>query len=194
MFHGYDTRVVRGAGRTAEPSWSRLDELTTVTLANPNQFSDLSREDPDSPTCFQSVLSGGQLFRYVESDREASNTLVERHFADHFRKEAATAVVNGTVGLRLALRALGAGPGDRVLVSAYSVIACAMAIASARAVPVPMDEDVMSQASTYPSPEEAVALAPRILSVPTSKRVTESDIARVAKAVGDHRHHLVAEK
>ena len=43
------------------------------------------------------------------------------------------------MGLRLALRALGVGPGDRVLVSAYSFIACAMAIASVGAVPIPVD-------------------------------------------------------
>lgn len=112
-----------------------------MTLANPHQFFDLSRETPGSLTCFDSVLRDGQLFRYVETDRESANTLVERYFAGYFRKEAATAVANGTVGLGLALRALGVGPGDRVLVSAYSFIACAMAIASVGAVPVPMDLD-----------------------------------------------------
>lgn len=49
------------------------------------------------------------------------------------------AVSNGTVGLRLALAALGVEPGDAVLVSAYSFIACAMAVSSLGAVPVPLD-------------------------------------------------------
>ncbi|MGY5309158.1 DegT/DnrJ/EryC1/StrS family aminotransferase [Nocardia gipuzkoensis] len=110
-----------------------------VTLINPNQFFDLSREALDSLTSFQSVLRDGQLFRYVEGSREPASIGVERYFADYFGKEAATAVANGTVGLKLALRALGVGPGDRVLVSAYSFIACAMAITSVGAVPVPMD-------------------------------------------------------
>ncbi|ROO86722.1 dTDP-4-amino-4,6-dideoxygalactose transaminase [Actinocorallia herbida] len=110
-----------------------------MTFVNPHQFFDLSREEPDSLTCLRSVLRDGQLFRYVETERESLNSLVEARFAEHFGKEAATAVANGTVGLRLALRALGVGPGDRVLVSAYSFIACAMAIASVGAVPIPMD-------------------------------------------------------
>lgn len=110
-----------------------------MTFVNPHQFFDLSREEPNSLTCLRSVLHDGQLFRYVETDRQSANVLLEIHFADHFGKESATAVANGTVGLRLALRALRVGPGDRVLVSAYSFIACAMAIASVGAVPIPVD-------------------------------------------------------
>ncbi|MEV0265453.1 aminotransferase class I/II-fold pyridoxal phosphate-dependent enzyme [Streptomyces sp. NPDC050617] len=110
-------------------------------MVNPHQFFDLPSESPDTLPYFHSVLGDGQLFRYVESDRESANTALERHFADYFGKEAAVAVANGTVGLRLALQAAGVGPGDRVLVSAYSFIACAMAVASVGAVPVPMDMD-----------------------------------------------------
>jgi perosamine synthetase len=119
-----------------------------VPLVNEHQFFDISREDPDSLTCLRSVLSDGQLFRYVETGRESASSLIEAHFADHFGKEAATAVTNGTVGLRLALRALGVGPGDRVLVSAYSFIACAMAVASIGAVPIPVDLRAPLRAST----------------------------------------------
>ncbi|WEH36593.1 DegT/DnrJ/EryC1/StrS family aminotransferase [Streptomyces sp. AM 4-1-1] len=119
-----------------------------MTTINPHQFFDLSREDPDSLTHFRSVLNDGQLFRYVEGDRESANTLIERYLATYLYKEAAVAVANGTVGLRLALRAVGVGPGDRVLVSAYSFIACAMAIAAVGAVPVPLDMDTALTADT----------------------------------------------
>ncbi|MCS0636936.1 DegT/DnrJ/EryC1/StrS family aminotransferase [Streptomyces sp. LP05-1] len=112
---------------------------TAGGMINPHQLFDLSREDADSLTHLRAVLGDGQLFRYVEGDRESANTLIERHFAGYFRKEAAAAVANGTVGLRLALRALGIGPGDRVLVNAYAFIACAMAITAVGATPVPMD-------------------------------------------------------
>ncbi len=110
-----------------------------MTVVNPHQFFDLSREGLDSLASLQSVLRDGQLFRYTESARESTNRLVEARFAHHFGKEAAATVANATVGLRLALRALGVGTGDRVLVNAYSFIACAMAIAAIGAVPVPMD-------------------------------------------------------
>jgi perosamine synthetase len=110
-----------------------------VAVVNPHQFFDLSKEDLGSLATLRSVLLDGQLFRYVETARESANSLVEARFAGYFGKEAAATVSNATVGLRLALRALGVGAGDRVLVSAYSFIACAMAIAAAGAVPVPMD-------------------------------------------------------
>ncbi|MEU3716864.1 DegT/DnrJ/EryC1/StrS family aminotransferase [Streptomyces californicus] len=112
---------------------------TRAGVINPHQLFDLSQEDTDSFSHLKSVLADGQLFRYVESDRESANTLVERHFAEHFRKERAVAVANGTVGLRLALRALGIGPGHRVAVNAYAFIACAMAISATGAEPVPVD-------------------------------------------------------
>ncbi|MEE6269068.1 MULTISPECIES: DegT/DnrJ/EryC1/StrS family aminotransferase [Streptomyces] len=130
-----------------------------MTVINPHQFFDLSREDQQSLTHFRATLADGQLFRYVEGDRESANTLIERHFAGYFRKEAATAVANGTVGLRLALRALGIGPGDRVLVSAYSFIACAMAVSAVGAVPVPMDMDTALTPDTaaLETPDEPVA-------------------------------------
>ncbi|MFD7104127.1 DegT/DnrJ/EryC1/StrS family aminotransferase [Streptomyces celluloflavus] len=130
-----------------------------MTVLNPHQFFDLSREDPQSLTHFRTTLADGQLFRYVEGDRESANTLIERHFAGYFRKEAATAVANGTVGLRLALSALGIGPGDRVLVSAYSFIACAMAVSAVGAVPVPLDMDTALTPDTaaLESPDGPVA-------------------------------------
>ncbi|GAA2640378.1 DegT/DnrJ/EryC1/StrS family aminotransferase [Streptomyces axinellae] len=120
--------------------------MTTTTAAthrprivNPHQLFDLSQEDTSSLTHLRTVLGDGQLFRYVESDRESANTLVERYFAEHFGKERAVAVANGTVGLRLTLRALGIGPGHRVAVNAYAFIACAMAILAVGAEPVPLD-------------------------------------------------------
>ncbi|MQS05752.1 DegT/DnrJ/EryC1/StrS family aminotransferase [Streptomyces alkaliphilus] len=130
-----------------------------MTTINPHQFFDLSREDPDSLRHFRAVLNDGQLFRYVEGERESANALIERHFADRLGKEAAVAVANGTVGLRLALRAVGVGPGDRVLVSAYSFIACAMAIAAVGAVPVPLDMDGALTVDTRPlrSPDHPVS-------------------------------------
>ena len=53
-----------------------------MTLVNPHQFFDLSREEPDWLTCLRSVLRDGQLFRYVETERESANSLIEAHFAD----------------------------------------------------------------------------------------------------------------
>ncbi|MEW1549959.1 DegT/DnrJ/EryC1/StrS family aminotransferase [Streptomyces tsukubensis] len=130
-----------------------------MTVINPHQFFDLSQEDPQSLSHFRATLADGQLFRYVEGDRESAGTLAERHLAGYLGKEAAAAVANGTVGLRLALRALGVGPGDRVLVSAYSFIACAMAVCAVGAVPVPLDlgSALTPDTTALESPEEPFA-------------------------------------
>jgi perosamine synthetase len=87
------------------------------------------------------VLSSGELFRYTNSGAPSMNDLLEEQFAAYFGKKSAVAVVNGTAAIRLALVATGVRPGDQVLVSAYSFIACAMAILSVGAIPVPMDTD-----------------------------------------------------
>ncbi len=53
--------------------------------------------------------------------------------------KAAVAVANGTVALELALRALGVGPGDEVIVPAFSFMATANAVESRGAKPVFVD-------------------------------------------------------
>jgi dTDP-4-amino-4,6-dideoxygalactose transaminase len=121
-----------------------------MTFVNQAPLFDLSAEDPGTLTHFAEVLRDGRLFRYVDTGRESANTLLERHLAGYFRKDRAVAVVNGTAGLRLALRAVGVGPGDRVLVSAYSFIACAMAVASIGAIPVPLDMATALTVDTEP--------------------------------------------
>ena len=63
-----------------------------------------------------------------------------RTFEDRFRQymgsRHALAVVNATQGLAIALSALRVGPGDEVIVPAYTFIASAAAVVAARAVPV----------------------------------------------------------
>jgi perosamine synthetase len=51
------------------------------------------------------------------------------------------AVCNGTVALQLAVAALRLGPGDEVIMPAFTIISCAMAVVYAGAVPVLVDAD-----------------------------------------------------
>lgn len=63
-----------------------------------------------------------------------------RTFEDRFRQymgaDHALAVVNATQGLVISLKALGIGPGDEVIVPAYTFIATAAAVVAANAIPV----------------------------------------------------------
>jgi 8-amino-3,8-dideoxy-alpha-D-manno-octulosonate transaminase len=68
-----------------------------------------------------------------------------RTFEDKFRERMgakhALAVTNCTQGLVIALGVLGVGPGDEVIVPAYTFIASAAAIVAARAIPVLAEVD-----------------------------------------------------
>jgi dTDP-4-amino-4,6-dideoxygalactose transaminase len=65
----------------------------------------------------------------------------EREFAAFVRAPHAVACVNGTAALHLAMRLLGAGPGDEVFVSTLTFAASVNAILYERATPVLVDSE-----------------------------------------------------
>lgn len=65
----------------------------------------------------------------------------EREFAAWCEAEDAVGVSSGTAALELALRGLGVGQGDEVIVPANSFIATAEAVSAAGATPVLVDVD-----------------------------------------------------
>lgn len=69
----------------------------------------------------------------------------EEEFAEYCGTRFAIAVSNGTVALELALRALGVGSGDEVIVTTRTFIASASCIVAAGARPVIVDVDRDSQ-------------------------------------------------
>ncbi|WP_419813917.1 DegT/DnrJ/EryC1/StrS family aminotransferase [Glacieibacterium sp.] len=71
----------------------------------------------------------------------------------------AIAVANGTVSLEIALRALGIGPGDEVVVTPRSFVASASCVVSVGATPVFADVDPVSQNLTAAS--VAAVIGPR---------------------------------
>lgn len=83
----------------------------------------------------------------------------EQAFAERCRAPHAIAVANGTLALELALRALGIGEGDEVVVPARSFMASASCAAAVGAMPVFADVDPDSQ--TVNAHTIAQALTPR---------------------------------
>jgi dTDP-3-amino-3,4,6-trideoxy-alpha-D-glucose transaminase len=65
----------------------------------------------------------------------------ETAFADFCGTAHAAGVSSGTAALEIALRALGIGPGDEVIVPTYSFIATAEAVSTVGATPVIVDVD-----------------------------------------------------
>jgi dTDP-4-amino-4,6-dideoxygalactose transaminase len=69
----------------------------------------------------------------------------EREFAEFAESKCAIALANGTVALDLALKALGIGEGDEVVVTPRTFLASASSIVTVGAVPVFADVDADSQ-------------------------------------------------
>jgi len=90
------------------------------------------------------VLDRRSPFRYYGNDPAFKATELEKAFAETMGVRHALAVSSGTAALIVAMRALGVGPGDEVILPAATFVGCAGAIASCYAVPVfaDIDEDV----------------------------------------------------
>jgi dTDP-3-amino-3,4,6-trideoxy-alpha-D-glucose transaminase len=102
-------------------------------------FTRLDNGDPQLLAELQEVVA--------RVSRDAAFTLgaevegFEREFASWCESEHAVGVSSGTAALELALRGLGVGPGDEVIVPTNSFIATAEAVSAAGATPVLVDVD-----------------------------------------------------
>ena len=68
-------------------------------------------------------------------------TRLEEGMADRMDRKFGIAVSNGTAALEAAVAALDLGPGDEVILPAFTIISCASAIVRAGATPVLVDCD-----------------------------------------------------
>lgn len=71
-------------------------------------------------------------------------TQLEEQFAARNQRRFGIAVCNGSVALDAAVLALGIGPGDEVIMPAFTIISCAAAVVRAGAVPVLVDSDPLT--------------------------------------------------
>jgi len=85
------------------------------------------------------VLESGVLFRYEFAEQRRGRYFVrefEEAFAAYTGARHAQAVTSGTAALKVALAALGVGPGDEVITQGFTFVATWEAIFDAGAVPV----------------------------------------------------------
>jgi 8-amino-3,8-dideoxy-alpha-D-manno-octulosonate transaminase len=90
------------------------------------------------------VLDTGILFRYEFDDLRKGIYKVkefEDEFARYIGSVYAHAVTSGTAALKVALSALGIGPGDEVITQGFTFVATFEAIIEAGAVPIPVEID-----------------------------------------------------
>jgi dTDP-3-amino-3,4,6-trideoxy-alpha-D-glucose transaminase len=87
----------------------------------------------------------------------------ESEFADYIGRSHCVGVASGTDALMIALRCLGVGPGDEVVVPAMSFFATAEAVVNAGARPVFADVDPDSHCLTAASAEPAIGSRTRAI-------------------------------
>ncbi len=134
--------------------------FATSVLAPPAQVP-FTRMDFADPALLEELLGAvrevAEHGAFILGDHVES---FEREFADYCESDFAIGVSSGTEALVLALRALGVGPGDEVIVPANSFIATAEAVSAVGATPVPIDVDPDSHLIT--AELVAGAITPRV--------------------------------
>lgn len=126
-----------------------LDGGTPVRSAPlPGPYPGALLMDADEEKEVLEVLRSGGLFRYYGPAVLGKATALEKGLARAVGTKHALAVNSGTSALKCALFALGVGPGDTVLVPAYSYVATADVVLSlgARPVFVEIDESMTMSA------------------------------------------------
>jgi dTDP-4-amino-4,6-dideoxygalactose transaminase len=85
--------------------------------------------------------TGVELNEDLDTEKISKTQKFSREFARYHEAEYGIAVANGTGSLEIIFKALGIGPGDEVIVPAYTYIASATAILQVLAVPIFVDID-----------------------------------------------------
>lgn len=82
------------------------------------------------------VLLSKKYFRYQGKNVETECTQFERELAHYIGNDYSVFVTSGTNALHLALKMLGVGPGDEVIVPCFTFFATPLAVIQAGAIPV----------------------------------------------------------
>lgn len=121
---------------------SRNGQLRIRTADQPRIVSNWPVYEEDEIAAVVQVLRSGRVnsLHHGKYCRE-----LEEQFAAMCRQPYGMAIANGTLALEVALRALGIGAGDEVIVPARSFVASASCVVACGAEPVFADVDMTSQ-------------------------------------------------
>jgi dTDP-4-amino-4,6-dideoxygalactose transaminase len=132
----------------------------------------------------------GVELREPESGNRSRVVEFQEAFAQHHQSRFGLACANGTAAIEVLLKALGVGPGDEVIVPAYTYVATATAVLQVNAVPVFVDIDP----NTYNiDPQRAAAaITPRTHAmIPVHFAGQPADMDALAEIRRKHRIFIV---
>jgi dTDP-3-amino-3,4,6-trideoxy-alpha-D-glucose transaminase len=147
----------------------------------------LTRLDHSDPQLFSELLEAvertARRAAFVLGDEVA---MFEREFAAYCGVTDAVGLSSGTESLVLALRAIGAGPGDEVILPANTFIATAEAVAIVGATPRLVDVDPVTHVITADAVERALGRRTRcVIPVHLYGRTVDLDpILAIARRAG----------
>lgn len=129
---------------SAAPLQNHASQIDGSCDKRPAQFPQIRwpQFEDDEISAVSEVLRSGRVNSLVHGDQGRA---FEAEFAAYCHVPFAISLANGTVALELALRALGIGHGDEVIVPARSFFATASAVVAVGALPVFADIDPNSQ-------------------------------------------------
>lgn len=131
------------------------------------------------------VIRAKRLFRYYGvTDGPSEADAVERAFESRLGVRHATAVASGTAALSAGLAALGTGPGDEVIVPAYTWISTAAAVLALGAIPIMADID--DSLTVDPADVEARITDRTQVIVPVHMRGAPADMNTIMKLADRH--------
>ena len=107
----------------------------------PLEFPGVHHMDDEEIGAALRVLKSRSPFRYYGIDLQGEAEAFESEFAAFVGAKHALAVSSGTGALRVALAALGVGPGQEVIIPAYLWVSVAAAVVGMGAIPVLADID-----------------------------------------------------
>ena len=114
----------------------------------------------------------------------------EREWADYVGSKHCLATNSGTAGLHIALTAAGVGPGDQVIVPAFTFVATALAVLHAGAVPVFVDIEPRTLGMDPAQIERAITPHTRAV-IPVHMHGTPCEIDAIAKICSRHNLALI---
>lgn len=109
---------------------------------DPSMYPGGNRIGAEEEQAVVEVIRSKRLFRYYGPNPGPSKAAaLEEAFATHMGAAHAAAVTSGTAALMCSLMGAGIGPGDEVIVPAYTWIASASAVAMVGAIPILAEVD-----------------------------------------------------
>lgn len=125
-----------------------MDEALAINGGKPVRTEPLPLEfpgghyiDQDEINAVTDVLKRRSPFRFYGLGNPRETELFEQEFGTFCKRKHALGVASGTLALSVALSALGAGPGQEVLVPGYMWVSVISAVVRTGAIPVLVDLD-----------------------------------------------------